>query len=179
MKLDELQEAQRRVANMKPYEIYVDMDGVLVNFLKGIEGKLGHKHSENEYNNDKAYRNRFWKAVLKDEDFWFHLSPMEDMKQLWNYVKKHDPEILTAVGSSKSDHARAQKKKWINKHIGSGIKVNSTIHGSEKGPQFGGKDKILIDDQPKSIKPWRAAGGIGILHKSAADTIKQLKKLGL
>jgi hypothetical protein len=26
---------------------------------------------------------------------------------------------------------------------------------------------------------WRAAGGIGILHTSAADTIQQLKKLGL
>jgi hypothetical protein len=38
---------------------------------------------------------------------------------------------------------------------------------------------ILIDDREKSIQPWREAGGIGILHTSAADTISQLQKLGL
>ena len=155
------------------------MDGVLVNFLKGIEGKLGHKHSEDEYNRDSNYRKRFWKEVLKDKNFWFHLEPMDDMKQLWSYVKKHNPEILTAVGESDSEHAAKQKKNWIKKYLDPSVKVNTAIHGSEKGPKFGGDRKILIDDQPKSINPWKAAGGIGILHTSAADTIKQLKKLGL
>jgi hypothetical protein len=31
----------------------------------------------------------------------------------------------------------------------------------------------------QTIDEWNAKGGIGILHTSAADTIKQLKKLGL
>lgn len=172
MKLHEVKEEQK-------YKIYVDMDGVLVNFLKGIEKKLGHPHSEARYSKDSAYRKRFWREVLRDENFWFHLEPMDDMKKLWDFVKKYDPEILTAVGNSKPDHARSQKKKWIKKYLGSGVKVNSTLHGSEKGPQFGGENKILIDDQPKSINPWKKAGGIGILHTSAAKTIKRLQKLGL
>ena len=39
------------------------------------------------------------------------------------------------------------------------------------------KKNVLIDDRPKNIEAWEAAGGIGILHTSAADTIDQLKKL--
>jgi len=35
------------------------------------------------------------------------------------------------------------------------------------------------DDRESNIDQWRAAGGIGILHTSASDTIRQLKKLGL
>ena len=37
----------------------------------------------------------------------------------------------------------------------------------------------LIDDMERNIQQWKDKGGIGILHTSAADTIKQLKELGL
>jgi hypothetical protein len=38
---------------------------------------------------------------------------------------------------------------------------------------------ILIDDRADTIREWDSQGGIGILHTSAANTIQQLKKLGL
>jgi hypothetical protein len=44
---------------------------------------------------------------------------------------------------------------------------------------FAGPNRILIDDMKQTIDEWNAKGGIGIFHTSAADTIKQLKKLGL
>ena len=44
---------------------------------------------------------------------------------------------------------------------------------------FVGLNKILIDDRQDTISSWNANGGIGILHTSAANTIKELKKLGL
>jgi len=37
----------------------------------------------------------------------------------------------------------------------------------------------LIDDRKSNIEQWISQGGIGILHTSAADTIQQLKKLGI
>ena len=39
------------------------------------------------------------------------------------------------------------------------------------------KNNVLIDDRPKNIEAWEAAGGIGIIHTSAKNTIEQLKKL--
>lgn len=39
------------------------------------------------------------------------------------------------------------------------------------------KNFILIDDTPKKVVDWQNAGGIGILHKNASDTISKLRKL--
>ena len=36
---------------------------------------------------------------------------------------------------------------------------------------------VLIDDEPKNIEAWEDAGGIGILHTSAKETINKLKEL--
>jgi hypothetical protein len=44
---------------------------------------------------------------------------------------------------------------------------------------FAAPDKILIDDMEQTINEWNKGGGIGILHTSADNTIKELKKLGL
>ena len=44
---------------------------------------------------------------------------------------------------------------------------------------YAAPNHILIDDRESNIDQWRAAGGIGILHTSASNTIQQLKKLGL
>ena len=45
--------------------------------------------------------------------------------------------------------------------------------------EYAGKNRILIDDRQDTIDRWNANGGIGILHTSTANTIKQLQKLGL
>jgi len=37
---------------------------------------------------------------------------------------------------------------------------------------------ILIDDREQNIQRWVEAGGIGILHTSAENTIRQLQKYG-
>jgi len=48
--------------------------------------------------------------------------------------------------------------------------------GSQKG-MFAFEGSVLIDDRIKNIESWEANGGIGILHTSAAETIKELKTL--
>lgn len=162
------------------YKIYVDMDGVLADFTKGIDKLMPGDYDHNKYQTDGKYRSKMWKAV-KDYSkeggrLWAELELMPDAKQLWNYVKKHNPEILTASGNPKFG-APEQKKEWVPKKLGN-VKTNIVEHSSDKA-QYATPDSILIDDQPKSIGPWIAAGGIGILHTSAANTIKELKKLGL
>ena len=37
---------------------------------------------------------------------------------------------------------------------------------------------IIIDDFPKNVDQFKAAGGIGIHHTSASKTISELKRLG-
>jgi hypothetical protein len=45
--------------------------------------------------------------------------------------------------------------------------------------KYAGENKILIDDRADNISDWKNAGGIGILHKTANQTINELKQLGL
>ena len=42
---------------------------------------------------------------------------------------------------------------------------------------FSKKGNVLIDDRQSNIDAWESEGGIGILHKNARDTIKELKML--
>ena len=51
------------------------------------------------------------------------------------------------------------------------------VRKSPDKAQYAHPKAILIDDRMKSIEPWRAAGGIGILHTSAEDTIAQLQSI--
>jgi len=176
-----MEELQPKEEQAPQYKIYVDMDGVLADFVEGVNKLLDVEYSDENYKSDPEYRTKMWKAVAKYSkeggQLWAELNPMKDAKQLWSYVEKYNPEILTASGNP-SFGAEAQKRQWVPWMIGSDITVNVTRKSEEKA-QYATPDSILIDDQPKSIKPWVAAGGIGILHTSAANTISELKKLGL
>lgn len=38
---------------------------------------------------------------------------------------------------------------------------------------------VLIDDREETIRDWKEAGGIGILHISPKDTLDQMRALDL
>ena len=41
-----------------------------------------------------------------------------------------------------------------------------------------GRPNLLIDDHAKNIDAFRKAGGLGIVHTSASNTIRELRKIG-
>ena len=57
--------------------------------------------------------------------------------------------------------------------------VVNLVRKSNDKAAYAAPNHILIDDRSKSIQPWVAAGGIGILHTNAANTIRQLKEVGI
>lgn len=160
-------------------KLYVDLDGVLADFVTGVK-KLVPDYTEAKYEQDSKYRNKMWDAVRKHSKdggrLWEDLPLMPDALTLWNYVKKYNPEILTATGDPKYN-AEEQKRKWVKKHLGN-VKINFVQRAADKA-QYATNGDILIDDKQKATKPWIDAGGQGILHTSAENTIKQLKKIGL
>lgn len=158
------------------YKIFVDLDGVLVDFDKEM-AKIGFPRDVLE--RDKQAKRKFWQTIgwmaKNGKPFWGTMDPMPDANQLWTYVKKYNPEILSATGHV--GNATSEKHDWVKRHLGN-VKVHLVQKSSDKS-QFAAPNHILIDDRQKSIEPFLAAGGIGILHKSAADTISQLKELGI
>ena len=164
---------------MKPqdYHIYVDLDGVMAN-LQGYVESLGIDVKLQPGGGDWANSEEIWKQLrqMGEPDF-SKLELLPDAVKLWKYVRKYKPNILTATGKpvEKND---AQKRKWVEEHL-SGYNQVHTVVASANKAKWAWPDAILIDDRMKSIGPWRQKGGIGILHTSADDTIKQLKELGL
>ena len=154
----------------KKYKIYCDMDGVLVNFIKGYFDLTG-RDITGTYNTDRE----FWLPI--DEaglDFWVNLEWKPDGKKLWYYIKKYNPELLSSP--SKQNESRVGKRQWVERELPG---VHLILRSAHKKQEFANPDSILIDDRDTNVEEWRNAGGIGILHTSANDTIKQLQQLNL
>jgi cytidyltransferase-like protein len=153
------------------YKIYVDMDGVLVDFDGGYEKLTGMTTRAA----DEKGPEFFWKPISKaGAKWWITLNWMSDGKQLWDYVKKYNPELLSAP--SREEASRMGKRVWVKREL-PGVKL--ILRSADKKQEFASPNSILIDDREKNIEQWKNAGGIGILHTDAASTIKKLKDLGL
>jgi FMN phosphatase YigB (HAD superfamily) len=154
------------------YIIYCDMDGVLVDFERGF------MDISKGVNPDSLPRARFWAMFYsltkgKEREYWANLPWMRDGKELWSYIKKLKPEILTAPPSESAEKGKID---WCKNNLGS-VKVN--FKQARDKHHFAKKNAILIDDKESTIDKWNSVGGTGIYHTSAANTITELKKLGL
>jgi hypothetical protein len=153
------------------YTIYCDMDGVLVDFDRGYQELTGMTTQQA----DAIGGDTFWEPLIQaGAKWWITLNWMPDGKQLWNYIKKYTPILLSAP--SKQESSRLGKRVWVKRELPD---VKLILRPASQKQQYASPTSILIDDREKNIDQWEAAGGIGILHTSTANTIEQLKQLGL
>ena len=151
------------------YKIYCDMDGVLVDFDKGYKDLTG---TEASFDTDPK---QFWEPISKaGAAFWIKLKWMPDGKQLWDYIKQYNPDLLSAP--SREESSKIGKRVWVKREL-PGVKL--ILRSADRKQEFATPNSILIDDRADNIQRWKDAGGIGIHHTSASDTIQQLKKIGL
>lgn len=160
-------------------EIYCDMDGVLVDIVGGLANLYGIKNLSNR--NFDSYIDPLKPRIDKEHPHLFAELPWHrDGKKLWAYISKHNPNILSAHTTSWQPSSKNDKIKWIQKNL-LPLPSKSHIllrHQKKDYATTNGIPNILIDDWRKNITEWKAHGGIGIFHKSAAETINALKKLG-
>jgi 5'(3')-deoxyribonucleotidase len=147
--------------------LYLDMDGVLADFNKEYT----------KLDPQRADRKRFREAVM-DYKIFTHLEFMPDTQELLNHVSKLrgiDVQILTSMGTHdpvQGNEAKSQKLTWLEKH-NIPYKANFVRNKQEKA-NYATPNSILIDDSVGCISPFIAAGGHGILHVTASETISIL-----
>jgi len=191
--LEHWREYLKEAENSFPYQIYCDMDGVLVDLVgavletaqqdatdetlrKGVEKIIGidWKWTEKnpKYQKSLDYINDM---VSENIDLWAGLPPTTDKDVLWDFISPYDPYVL----SHPWDEASADGKVlWIQEHLTPQPKdIYLTGDKHKYALNEDGAPNLLIDDFEKYINPWRQAGGIAIHHTSAEDTIQQLKEI--
>ena len=155
--------------------IFLDMDGVLADFEKGVSELLGVDISNNEQGHYVYDDN---KEELTAKHLFRNLEPMPDMWKLLGFVNNLGihTEVLSAAGSINREIVVNDKVDWVKEHVHPYWITTCTFNGSQKAA-FAHPKAILIDDRDKNINDWIDAGGIGILHTSAEDTINKLNEL--
>ena len=166
---------EQEVEPAQQYKIYCDMDGVITDFDKRFKD-LNPEHLSAAQYQTKYGTEKFWDLIDEDNKvkFWVGMSWMPDGKQLWDYIKDKKPTLLSAP--SRKPQSRLGKRLWVKNNLPGTPLI---LASADKKQNYSGGNKILIDDRPDNIEQWRSQGGIGILHTSAQDTIKQLQNIGL
>ena len=148
-------------------KLYLDCDGVLADFDKGAAAILGMKPKAFEHRHGLG---RFWAKLASAPDFYFSLPLMDDAMQLFDAVKHLDPIILT--GLPRGNWAADQKMRWAAQHF-PGVRMITCMARDKRNHAKDGD--VLVDDNDKFRHLWEAAGGIFVHHKSAAQSIEELR----
>ncbi|ATZ80229.1 putative tRNA ligase/uridine kinase [Bodo saltans virus] len=153
--------------------VYCDLDGVLVDFEKGVKELTG--KFPQEYPN-VGY---MWANIEKVDNFWTKLEWTEDGKELWDFIIANNNrihvEILTGLPDGKfKDISNRDKKIWCKNNLGD-TKIN-TCMGREKYT-YCQKNFILIDDREEYGVNWQKKGGVFIHHTNTKDTIEQMENI--
>lgn len=182
-------------------KIYVDLDGVLVDFDKGVHdvimkyiddqdflstlsdeektraakfhGSLSKDGSDGvrDVLKDKANKDVVRKFIAYDGKWWENLDWMPDGRVLWDFLKSMEPTILTS--SLGGTNASSGKTKWVHDNLGPDVKL-IIIDDKE---ELASPNAVLIDDRSQIANKFKDAGGNTILHTSSKITILELKKM--
>ena len=155
----------------KVRQIFLDQDGVLADFDAGLTKAMGYKVGLDDENDVYDAEKR----KLTAQRLFRNLEPLPDAWKLVDYCMNSGihTEILTAAGTVNRTLVIKDKIDWIRRYVHPHWIVIPTFSGTQKAA-FAHKKAVLIDDRERNIKCWKEAGGIGILHTTADDTIEQL-----
>ena len=102
------------VEGITPYQIYCDMDGVIADF----EARFDHFFGVSPQEYEAQYGKRaFWNQIDNNigVKFWVGIPWMPDGHQLWDYIKKYNPILLSSPSASES--SRLGKRLWVKKYL--------------------------------------------------------------
>ena len=162
-------------------KVYIDMDGVLVDFDGGVEKMLGIAPPPPGGHRPEEDDRLMWERAKNVEHFYDMLEPMPGAIEMFNklYERFGDSlEVLTGIPKPERGMPTAalDKEDWIHRFLSQDIKVNP-VRRRDKPLFCTGKEDILIDDLKDNIEAWEKAGGTGILHRDPEETLRLLLEI--
>lgn len=157
----------------KSYQIYCDMDGVLVDFIGGVQKELNITREPKQKEIDTFLST----LAGSSKEFWSELEWTKEGRKIWDTLKDLNTEILSACPNNckMQPSVIRGKKMWCKDNLKLSKGVNITTRRGKL--KFVGEKHILIDDYLQNVKEWVRAGGIGIHHRTARATLVELKDI--
>ncbi|HEX2617858.1 MAG TPA: hypothetical protein VHL57_09970, partial [Flavobacteriales bacterium] len=147
-------------------QLFLDCDGVLADFERGAADLLGVPAAAYQA---KYGPGGFWKRLATAPEFYTRLQLMPDALELYEAVRHVDPIILTGLPIGK--WAEPQKRAWAEAHF-PGVQVITTL--ARHKSQYCTPGDVLVDDNDKYRNVWEEAGGVFVMHTSAAASLAEL-----
>jgi len=169
------------MGEFKVKKLYLDMDGVLADFDRGVVEILGlEAHDQGKATPEE---NRIMYETMRNADhFYGRLELMPGAEKLFNCMRERFGDRCEILSGIPKPHrgiltAGEDKVEWMRRLLSKDIVMN-IVYRAEKIKYCTGKDCILIDDYAKNIAEWEQAGGTGILYRNADDVLKTLDEMG-
>lgn len=153
--------------------IYMDMDGVLTNFLQAYLTKINRLDLYDdwpmwEYNIPTATGQtdeEFFAAIDGDEDFWIDMAFwIEPKKLIWHCQRYANVHICTMP--TRCPMSLSGKRKWVDKYIS---KMMPMITIGDKS-LLANNRSLLIDDNLDNVFRFAAAGG-KVIHADGPHVV--------
>lgn len=151
---------------MKYETVFLDMDGVLVDFISGAHEVHGRKYIHDEYprgcwnicDHWGITDDAFWAGVDGKFDFWESLQPYPWLHEVLS-LARHAGPVKLLTSPSKSPLCYYGKRAWCDRHIPKDIEL--IICKSKH--LMATPQRLLIDDGDHNVKPWVDKGGKAVL----------------
>ena len=144
-----------------------------MNFLLGTRRVLGKEFNDPSLGTDQEK----WLLIEQAKGFWENLEWMPNAQTLWNRIKHCDPHVLSATPPPDLvPSCPGGKRIWCRENLvipDTRVNLVSRIE-KQKFALSDGTPNLLIDDHPKNVAEWTAAGGIAIMHSTVPETLKAL-----
>lgn len=157
--------------------IYLDMDGVIADFFKGIETLYNVHHWKSIKDKERIF------VDLRNTDFFDTLSTFPNTTKLFTHVKDvaWQNDLRWGINSSplRGDiyNSAYWKRIWLER-MGfipddlSDLIFTQNKHKYAKDP-VDRRPNILIDDKPENVERFIKAGGIGIRFQANQDDLEE------
>ena len=160
-------------------DVYVDMDGVLVDFFTQWAKLMKVKTYRDISKRDIP---KALKKIVDTPNFWEDLPTLSGYKELLNTIKqvKGKYKILSSPLAN-DPNVDPGKREWVRRNLGF-FKPEQVIidHNKSKyAKKADGTPNLLIDDFGKNVNAWQSAGGIAIKHHTTTtgNTVNAIKKV--
>ncbi|CAE8710037.1 unnamed protein product, partial [Polarella glacialis] len=160
------------------WHVCCDLDGVLVDFDIGVMRAVG-KNPEDIRAAGRREVSMMWRTLARTRGFFAALPWTWDGWALWSYLAAESLKGRISVsilsGVPGGEWADWQKRQWCTRQLGRCVPVD--LCPSEEKALRAAPGKILIDDRLDQKVPWEARGGTFVLHSSAAESLKALRRI--